>query len=106
MIINTIRLRAHFKEDIADKIAADTTDGKPYYRIKAELSRSELFDYGNRTGTCIEIENLPAAFQREYYIDTRYVSGITSDFAGWVTKWLEANYRLDHVEVLPEILCG
>ena len=99
MIIQTLKLEAYFIERIAEGIARETTDEKPFIRITAELSESELFSYGNGTGVKITFDNYPYPFENEFYLDTRYAIGIKKDFYKWVVNWLEERYgdNLDYV---------
>lgn len=100
----TLKCRVHFVPEVTGKIAWDTTNYVPYFEVKAELGESGAFNYGNHTYAYIEVENLPKEFDREWLIDTRYVSGVKDDFEGFVKEWLGEKYgeNLEDVEVLEE----
>lgn len=100
----TLKCRVHFMPEVAGKIALDTIGYVPYFEVKAELEKSEAFDYGNNTCAYIEVENLPKGFDREWLIDTRYTSGVTKNFKGFVTDWLKSKYgeNIAEIEMIKE----
>lgn len=94
------RYELYFKPSIAKKLAKDTTDSEPTLKVTARLAESVAFDYGNGTTALVEIENLPNTFDPKRVFDTRYETGIKTDFDKWVRRYLWDYYgsNLEKVE--------
>lgn len=99
-IFSEKRYELYFKPSIAKKVAEETTDGEPTYKVKATLQKSGCFDYGNGTAVGLEFENLPPRFERIKGFDTRYDSRVTEDFDGWCRAYFNEYYgeNLEKVE--------
>lgn len=90
----------HLIPSIAEMVK--TTDGEPTLKIKAELAESDSFKYGNQTCVGITVENLPRDVNNPSVFDTRYESGIKSDFDGWCRRYFD-DYYGKNVEKVEEI---
>lgn len=101
-VFETRRYLLHLIPRIAEKMAKNTTDGEPTLKVTAELVESACFSYGNGTAVGITFENLPKSFEREIGFDTRYESGIKSNFDGWCKEFFKSYYG-ENLEKVEEI---
>lgn len=99
-VFETRHYLLHLIPSIAEMV--ETTDGEPTLKVKAELCESKAFNYGNQTCVGITVENLPKDINNPMGFDTRYDSGIKSNFDGWCRAYFE-DYYGKNVEKVEEI---